>query len=201
MIPLHPQHVPGRPDQLRWMVPAGTLPCTGPPAALPAPLATLVEDGTLASVTAEPAALVTALGPGRSWSREGARVRTAIHSALDDRAGWIAAGAADGTDAGEAAADDALLYRAARDLLGGAVGQFARSHGGAIELVGVQDGVVTVRLAGACHGCPASWITLHQRLEQQLRNRCPSLVAVRNASSSKSVAGLTKRLPAVRRAG
>ncbi|UXY25552.1 NifU family protein [Streptomyces sp. HUAS TT20] len=195
MIPLHPQQVPGRPDQLRWIMPAGTLPCTGPLTATPAPLAALVEDGTLASVTAEPAALVTALGPGRSWSREGARVRTAIHSALDDCAGWSAA------DTGEASADDALLDRAAHDLLGGAVGQFARSHGGAIELVGVQDGVVTVRLAGACHGCPASWITLHHRLEQQLRNRCPSLVAVRNASSSKSVAGLTKRLPGVRRAG
>lgn len=197
MIPLHPQHVPGRPDQLRWIVPAGALPCTGPLTALPLPLATLVEDGTLASVTAEPAALVTGLGPGRSWSREGARVRTAIHCALDDRAGWIAGDAGDDAGAG----DDALLYRAACDLLGGTVGRFARSHGGAIELVGVQDGVVTVRLAGACQGCPASWITLHQRLEQQLRCLCPSLVAVRNAGSSKSAAGLTKRLPAVRRPG
>src|SRR5262245_22053477 len=111
MIPLHPQQVPGHPEQLRWILPAGALPCTGPLDAVPAPLAALLADGTLARVTAEPAALVTELGPDRSWPREGARVRTALHAALDDRAGWTPADGDHGAD------DDAALYRAARELL------------------------------------------------------------------------------------
>lgn len=182
MIPLHPQHAPGRPDRLRWIVPAGALPCAGPLGRVPAPLAALLADGTLAAVTAEPAAVVTVLGPGRSWPGEGARVRTALHAALDDRAGWVPATSDGGTDDG-GTDDDARLYRAASDLLAGAVGQFALSHGGVIELVGVHEGVVTVRLAGACRGCPASRITLHQRLEQHLRRRCPDLVAVKDAGA------------------
>ncbi|MFD1661760.1 NifU family protein [Streptomyces caeni] len=158
MVPLHPQHVPGRPDRLRWVVPADALACTGPLRRVPAPLAALLADGTLASVTAEPAALVTTLGRGRSWPDEGARVRTALHAALDDRAGWAPAvddDAAGTDDAGDDRADDdARLYRTASEFLAGAVGQFALSHGGVIELVGVREGVVAVRLAGACRGCP-----------------------------------------------
>ncbi|MFK4144872.1 NifU family protein [Streptomyces sp. NPDC004065] len=239
MVPLHPQRVPGRPDRLRWIVPAGTLTVTGPLADVPAPLAALLADGTLARVTAEPAAVVTVLGADREWSREGARVRTALHAALDNPAGWTAAtgpGApgADGRRAqvrtlddrpvGTRAAntpalegrwpegrcsegrcsnggcsddrctddrctddrgvddrdtDDALLHAAAQEVLAGPAGDFARSHGGSIELVGVRDGVVTVRLGGACHGCPASWFTLHQRLERRLRRLHPGLREVR----------------------
>ena len=39
-------------------------------------------------------------------------------------------------------------------------------------------GQVAVRLRGACHGCPASTLTLRHRLEERLRARCPGLVAV-----------------------
>ena len=48
MIPIHPQACPGRPDRLRWITPAGVPPFTGPAAAVPAPLAALLTDGTLA---------------------------------------------------------------------------------------------------------------------------------------------------------
>ncbi|GAA0904851.1 NifU family protein [Streptomyces thermoalcalitolerans] len=177
MVPIHPQRVPGEPGTLRWIVPAGILPGTGPPARVPAPLAALLADGTLDRITMEPAAVVTRLGAGRSWAQDGASVRTALHAALADPAGWVPAAGPDRFD------DDALLYAAAREVLAGAVGDFARSHGGTIELVGVRDGVVTVRLGGACHGCPASWLTLHQRLERQLRRRHPGPVEVRDAGS------------------
>ncbi|QOV33496.1 NifU family protein [Streptomyces ferrugineus] len=177
MIPLHAQPVPGRPDRLRWITPAGILTVTGPLAEAPAPLAGLLADGTLARITVEPAAVVTVLGSDRSWSREGPRVRTALHAALDEPTGWIAAG-----DTGHGG-DDALLYSAARDVLAGPVGDLARSHGGSIDLVDVCDGIVTVRLGGACHGCPAAWVTLHRRLEHQLRRRHPGLREIRNAGS------------------
>ena len=185
MIPLHPQRVPGRPDRLRWIVPAGTLPGipAGPLAEVPAPLAALLTDGTLAQITLEGEAVVTRLGADRTWPQEGARVRTALHAALDDPAGWIPV---TGTAPCE---DDAQLYGVAVELLAGEVGDFVRSHGGSIDLVDVRNGVVTVRLGGACHGCPASWFTLHQRLERRLRRRHPGLREVRNATSPVSLFG------------
>lgn len=170
MVPLHPQRCPGNPDRLRWITPAGVLPFTGPVAAAPLPIDALLRDGTLTDVTMEPTAIVTRLGAGRSWHTDGPRVRTAIHAALEDPDGWTAA---DDTDDRH---DDAALLAAAQQLLDGPVGHFSRSHGGRIELIGVHDGVVTVRLTGACHGCPAARITLHQRLESQLRCCFPESV-------------------------
>jgi Fe-S cluster biogenesis protein NfuA len=171
MIPIHPQPVAGHPEQLRWITPAGVLPFTGVAAALPAPLAALRDDGTLAQVRVEPAAIVTTLHPDRQWSRDGARVRTALHAALADLAGWAP------TDSG-GDPDDAPLRDAAQELLDGPVGDLARSHGGHIELVDVRDGTVTVTLAGACHGCPAARTTLRQGLEDQLRRHHPQLRSV-----------------------
>ncbi|GAA2272075.1 hypothetical protein GCM10010415_43670 [Streptomyces atrovirens] len=172
---MHPEEVRGRPERLRWVIPAGILTGTGPLAEVPAPLAALLADGTLTQIVLEPVAVVTCLGADRTWPREGARVRTALHAALDDPPGWIPAT----TDHGH---DDTLLHAVAGDVLAGVVGDFARSHGGSIELVDVRDGVVTVRLGGACHGCPAAWITLHQRLERHLRRRHPGVREVRNVT-------------------
>ena len=39
------------------------------------------------------------------------------------------------------------------------------AHGGGVELLGVQDGVVHLRLEGACHGCPSSALTLQSAVE------------------------------------
>ena len=169
MIPIHPQTCPGQPDRLRWIVPAGLLPFTGTAATVSQPLATLLDDGTLAEIHVEPAAVVTVLGAAGDWSREGARVRSALHAALEDPAGWAAAG--------EHTTDDGLLA-AAREVIDGPVGALARSHGGSLELVGAQEGIVTVRMAGACRGCPAAQVTLRTQLEARLRRHRPDLRAV-----------------------
>jgi NFU1 iron-sulfur cluster scaffold homolog, mitochondrial len=185
MIPLHPQACPGRPDRLRWITPVGVAPFTGTADAVPPPLAALFADGTLAEVRLEPAAVETTLSAGRDWARDGARVRTALHAALADPDGWAPA---PGTDA----TGDESLRSAARELLSGDLGRFAASHGGDIHLVDVRDGVVTVRLEGACHGCPAARHTLSRRFEDQLRRRCPQLRAVAT-EASQSIVPLSRR--------
>lgn len=43
------------------------------------------------------------------------------------------------------------------------------SHGGALEVVSVVDGVVSVRMKGTCDGCPSSSATLTYGVEQALR--------------------------------
>jgi len=48
---------------------------------------------------------------------------------------------------------------------------YIESHGGDLELLEVDDGVVHVRLSGSCSGCAASAITLKRGVEEALRER------------------------------
>ena len=50
--------------------------------------------------------------------------------------------------------------------------------GGDIELVDVTDGIVKVRLTGACKGCPMSQMTLKQGVEKLLLKEVPGLKQV-----------------------
>lgn len=47
--------------------------------------------------------------------------------------------------------------------------------GTAIEVLDVTDGIVQLRLGGACAGCPASIWTIIQGIEQELRQRIPEV--------------------------
>ena len=53
-----------------------------------------------------------------------------------------------------------------------------QADGGDIELVGVEDGVVKVRLQGACQGCPGAAMTLKLGVERILREKVPEVKAV-----------------------
>ena len=53
-----------------------------------------------------------------------------------------------------------------------------RSHGGDVELLGVADGVVRLRLRGSCHGCPSSAVTMHQLIEEAILGRAPDAAGV-----------------------
>ena len=48
---------------------------------------------------------------------------------------------------------------------------YIHSHGGEVELLEVEDGVVHLRLSGSCHGCAGSAMTLKRGIEQVLRER------------------------------
>ena len=51
--------------------------------------------------------------------------------------------------------------------------------GGDVELVEVgDDGVVKVKLTGACGGCPMSQVTLKQGIERVLKQEVPSVKEV-----------------------
>ena len=50
--------------------------------------------------------------------------------------------------------------------------------GGDIELVSIEDGVVKVRLKGACAGCPMSQMTLANFVEAELRKAVPEVKRV-----------------------
>jgi Fe-S cluster biogenesis protein NfuA len=50
--------------------------------------------------------------------------------------------------------------------------------GGDIQLVDVTDGVVKLRLIGACVGCPSSTMTLKMGIERAIRAEVPEIVGV-----------------------
>ena len=50
--------------------------------------------------------------------------------------------------------------------------------GGDIQLVDIVDGVVRVRLVGACVGCPSSTMTLKMGIERAIRTEVPEIKSV-----------------------
>lgn len=55
-----------------------------------------------------------------------------------------------------------------------------QSDGGDVQLVDVApDGLVTIRLMGACVGCPSSQMTLKVGIEKNLKDYVPEVTAVR----------------------
>jgi Fe-S cluster biogenesis protein NfuA len=55
---------------------------------------------------------------------------------------------------------------------------FLQRDGGDIELVDVQDGIVKVKLQGACGSCPMSMMTLKMGVEKQLKEEIPEVKEV-----------------------
>jgi Fe-S cluster biogenesis protein NfuA len=53
-----------------------------------------------------------------------------------------------------------------------------QADGGNIELVDVTDGVVKVKLTGACGGCPMSQMTLKMGVERTLKQQIPEVKSV-----------------------
>ena len=55
---------------------------------------------------------------------------------------------------------------------------FLQQDGGDVELVDVEDGVVKVKLTGACAGCPGAQMTLTMGIERRLKAEVPEVTQV-----------------------
>jgi Fe-S cluster biogenesis protein NfuA/nitrite reductase/ring-hydroxylating ferredoxin subunit len=70
---------------------------------------------------------------------------------------------------------------------------YLESHGGNVELLGIEGGTVHLRLVGSCHGCPSSTATLKLAIEEAIRAACPDIEeidaegAVADASSGSFI--------------
>ena len=54
-----------------------------------------------------------------------------------------------------------------------------QADGGDVELVDVSvDGIVKVKLTGACHGCPMSQMTLKMGIEKIIKEQVPDIKEV-----------------------
>jgi len=53
-----------------------------------------------------------------------------------------------------------------------------QADGGDVELVDVTEGVVKLRLTGACSGCPMAAMTLQHGIERVLKEQIPEVKEV-----------------------
>ena len=58
------------------------------------------------------------------------------------------------------------------------VRSYLHSHGGDVELIGIDDGAVRLRLKGSCQGCPSSAMTLKLAVEDAIYEAAPNVTTV-----------------------
>jgi Fe-S cluster biogenesis protein NfuA len=65
---------------------------------------------------------------------------------------------------------------------------YLRSHGGNVELLSIDDGMVRLRMQGSCHGCPSSAITIKTAIETAIYEAAPDVagLAVEGAAEPAS---------------
>ncbi len=77
--------------------------------------------------------------------------------------------------------DEALVLRI-QDVLDMYIRPAVARDGGDIEVDSFEDGVLYVRMRGACSGCPSSTATLKDGIENMLRHYVPEVIEVRQAT-------------------
>jgi Fe-S cluster biogenesis protein NfuA/nitrite reductase/ring-hydroxylating ferredoxin subunit len=74
---------------------------------------------------------------------------------------------------------------------------YLESHGGNVELVSVEDGMVLLRMEGSCSGCPSSTMTLKLAIEDAIHKAAPDVVSIEaeGATAPAPAAGLIELAP------
>ncbi len=106
------------------------------------------------------------------WQAVGKAVGAAIRAAVAGGAPLVAPAVAAGS------AGDEAIYTRVADLFEAEINPAIARHGGYVELIDVQDGVVMLRLGGGCQGCGMADVTLRQGIEASLRERVPEVAGV-----------------------
>lgn len=87
----------------------------------------------------------------------------------------------DGGTAGDRPASPEFVAKVERLL--GLIRPAIQDDGGDVELVSVtEDGLVRIRLHGACVGCPSAHMTLHHGIERTLRSELGEAIRVEAVS-------------------
>lgn len=170
---LHPQTTDD-PRVMRWLTGPRQLSGVSPQ------LSALIEEGVLQRVEAGPGEVRTWLGDNRSWEDDGPRVRSALFDALTREA--------DHSNLTEQELRDGIDEILAREVT-----PVAASHGGAIEVHSVHDGVLTVELTGACLGCPLSGRTLGDLITRSVQAHYPQIREVKATQPRRAWLTLKRR--------
>ena len=80
---------------------------------------------------------------------------------------------------GEDAAADSEVVKQIKELIDTRVRPAVAQDGGDIVFRGFEEGIVYLRMMGACQGCPSSTMTLKMGIENMLRHYIPEVQEVR----------------------
>jgi Fe-S cluster biogenesis protein NfuA len=64
---------------------------------------------------------------------------------------------------------------------------YLQSHGGNVELIEIDRGIVRLNLTGSCNGCPSSSLTLKTAIETAIYENAPDVVSVECETASQLV--------------
>ena len=78
------------------------------------------------------------------------------------------------------------LAERARRVLDAEISPVIAAHRGRVELAGVDQGWVRVRLGGGCQGCSLAEVTLRQGIEPLLRARLPDMVGLADVTDHEA---------------
>lgn len=76
--------------------------------------------------------------------------------------------------------DDDTMFDLVSHMFGTQINPAVAQHGGKVELVDVQDGVVVVRMFGGCQGCGMANVTLRQGIEGLLRRAVQGFAGIKD---------------------
>jgi Fe-S cluster biogenesis protein NfuA len=76
-------------------------------------------------------------------------------------------------------ADDAT-FNLVNEMFRTQINPALAGHGGSVELIDVQDGIVVVRMMGGCQGCGMARVTLQEGVEVALKKAIPAVKGVRD---------------------
>ena len=166
----------------------GTREFASPEAAEASPLAqALFDTGEVVNVMFGRDFVSVTAAPGTDWSALKPMVVSILLDHFVSGAPLFAGGTADfpvpGEDELEVAddPDDAEVVAQIKDLLETRVRPAVANDGGDIIYRGFREGVVFLKMQGACSGCPSSTATLKQGIESLLKHYVPEVNEVRAA--------------------
>ena len=166
----------------------GTREITSPEEAAVSPLAeALFGLGDVTGVLFGRDFVAVTIAPGAAWSDAKPQVLAVLLDHFVTQTPLFAAGVADfavPADDDDAVADDpadADIIDQIKDLIETRVRPAVANDGGDIIYRGFRDGVVYLRMQGACSGCPSSTATLKNGIESLLKHYVPEVNEVRAA--------------------
>jgi Fe-S cluster biogenesis protein NfuA len=75
---------------------------------------------------------------------------------------------------------DDQIFEAVDKLLKTQINPAVAQHGGKVDLIDVEEGVVMVRMLGGCQGCGMAKMTLQQGIEAALKRSIPDVKGIRD---------------------
>ena len=73
------------------------------------------------------------------------------------------------------------IIKKIKDVLEKEIKPMLKGDGGDVEFVDFKDGIVNLKLKGACVGCPFSEMTIKESIEKTLKEKIPEVKEVEKA--------------------